>query len=91
VDPSLQASLIGGLKDPTLDAVLDLGTRASGKLTLLDEILSELRNKGLKVLILFQVLQSDFYDPFLPVDSLGRTHLLCISWLLRAWLGDGRF
>ena len=55
MDRSLQASLIGGLTNPTLDAVLDLGTRASGKLTLLDEILSEFRNLGLKVLILFQV------------------------------------
>ncbi|CAN0898901.1 Helicase protein MOM1 [Linum grandiflorum] len=38
---------------PILDA-LDFGIKASGKLQLLDTMLNEIRNQGLKVLILFQ-------------------------------------
>ncbi|KAJ8441638.1 hypothetical protein Cgig2_025805 [Carnegiea gigantea] len=90
VDRSLQASLIGGLTNPTLDAVLDLGTRASGKLTLLDEILSEFRNLGLKVLILFQSVggsgrdsKGDILDDFLRLrfgsDSYEHVDSGCLT------------
>ncbi|XP_010689098.2 helicase protein MOM1 isoform X3 [Beta vulgaris subsp. vulgaris] len=51
VDPLLQSSLAEGL---TQEAVMNLGIRASGKLHLLDNILSEFKNQGRKVLILFQ-------------------------------------
>ncbi|KAG8658119.1 helicase protein MOM1 isoform X6 [Manihot esculenta] len=43
VDPLLQTSLI-----------LDVGIKASGKLQLLDAMLLEIRNRGLRVIILFQ-------------------------------------
>lgn len=52
MDPLLQSSLAEGL---TQEAVMNLGIRASGKLHLLDNILSEFKNQGRKVLILFQV------------------------------------
>ncbi|CAN6458271.1 unnamed protein product [Victoria cruziana] len=53
VDESLQNSLTAGFLQSEL---LDIGVRASGKLMLLDKILSEVRNRGLRVLILFQFI-----------------------------------
>lgn len=55
MDPKLQLSLTEGLSGGA-DAVMDLGIRASGKLHLLEKLLSELKNQERKVLILFQVL-----------------------------------
>ncbi|KAK9676594.1 hypothetical protein RND81_11G087600 [Saponaria officinalis] len=52
VNPSLRKSLLP--EHPSLDAALDMGVKASGKLQLLDKLLSEFRNQGLKVVILFQ-------------------------------------
>ena len=54
MDPKLQLSLTEGLSGGA-DAVMDLGIRASGKLHLLEKLLSELKNQERKVLILFQV------------------------------------
>lgn len=34
---------------------LDVGIKASGKMHVLDKMLSEIKNRGLRVLILFQV------------------------------------
>ncbi|CAN6458268.1 unnamed protein product [Victoria cruziana] len=53
VDESLQNSLTAG---SLLSEILDIGVKASGKLMLLDKILSEIKNKGLRVLILFQFI-----------------------------------
>ncbi|KAL2938417.1 Helicase protein MOM1 [Bienertia sinuspersici] len=50
-DLVLQRSLVGGLSS---DAMMDLGIKASGKLYLLEKLLSEFKNLELKVLILFQ-------------------------------------
>ncbi|GAB4842887.1 hypothetical protein Ancab_012866 [Ancistrocladus abbreviatus] len=55
VNPALQLSLT---KDHPVGDILDIGIRASGKLQLLDAILSELRNRGLRLLILFQSIGS---------------------------------
>lgn len=52
MDPSLQILLTKGLQEV---AFLDVGIKASGKLQLLDMMLVEMRNRGLRVLILFQV------------------------------------
>lgn len=52
VAPSLQSSVIKGL---TQDQVLEIGIEASGKLKLLYEILSKIRNLRLRALVLFQV------------------------------------
>ncbi|KAL9244340.1 hypothetical protein vseg_018127 [Gypsophila vaccaria] len=52
VNPSLRQSLLP--EHPSQDASLDMGIKASGKLRLLDKLLSEFRNQGLKVVILFQ-------------------------------------
>lgn len=49
---SLQNSLTKGL--PEIE-YLDVGINASGKLQLLDRMISEIKNRGLRVLILFQV------------------------------------
>ncbi|XP_058001369.1 helicase protein MOM1 isoform X3 [Hevea brasiliensis] len=51
MDPPLQTSLT---KDGTVSDILDVGIKASGKLQLLDAMLFEIRNRSLKVLILFQ-------------------------------------
>ncbi|KAF0911649.1 hypothetical protein E2562_011655 [Oryza meyeriana var. granulata] len=51
VDQSLQSSLTKG---HPLTAILDIGVRASGKLMLLDKMLKEFRNQGLRVLIVSQ-------------------------------------
>ncbi|XP_010262872.1 PREDICTED: helicase protein MOM1-like isoform X2 [Nelumbo nucifera] len=51
VDQSLQTFLTRGL--PEIE-YLDVGVKASGKLQLLDRILSEIKGRGLRVLILFQ-------------------------------------
>ncbi|KAF3782133.1 CHROMATIN REMODELING 4 protein [Nymphaea thermarum] len=56
VDESLQSSLTKGLP---LSEILDIGVRASGKLLLLDKILSEIKSRGLRALILFQA--GDFF------------------------------
>ncbi|KAL9253219.1 Helicase protein MOM1-like protein [Drosera capensis] len=53
VEPSLQPALTQGL---TLDEICNIGGKASGKLQLLDAILSELKDQGLKCLILYQGL-----------------------------------
>ncbi|XAR59731.1 DNA helicase [Bertholletia excelsa] len=52
VDQSLQGLLTEGL--PGIEYLLDVGIKASGKLHLLDTILSEIKNQGLRVVILFQ-------------------------------------
>ncbi|KAL5225839.1 hypothetical protein ABZP36_012478 [Zizania latifolia] len=51
VDQSLQNSLTKG--HPVTD-ILDIGVRASGKLLLLDKMLQEIKNQGLRVLIVSQ-------------------------------------
>ncbi|KAM0858099.1 hypothetical protein ACQ4PT_048039 [Festuca glaucescens] len=51
VDEMLQVSLIKG--HPVTD-ILDIGVHASGKLLLLDKMLREIREKGLRVIILSQ-------------------------------------
>nr|XP_029117149.1 uncharacterized protein LOC105033425 isoform X2 [Elaeis guineensis] len=51
VDELLQTSLT---KDLPAVNILDVGVNASGKLLLLDKILKEIKNRGLRVLILFQ-------------------------------------
>lgn len=51
VDETLQVSLIKG--HPVTD-ILDIGVHASGKLLLLDKMLREIREKGLRVIILSQ-------------------------------------
>ncbi|KAH9613949.1 hypothetical protein KSS87_011018 [Heliosperma pusillum] len=62
VNPSLRKFLLP--EQPPQDAALDMGVKASGKLLLLDKLLSEFRNQGLKVLILFQ-----------PVGGFGKDNL----------------
>lgn len=52
MDPLLQGALT---KDLPVVEYLDVGIKASGKLQLLDTILSNIRNRGLRVVILFQV------------------------------------
>ena len=52
VDLSLQSQLTQGLPEVEY---LDVGINASGKLQLLDRMISEIKNRGLRVLILFQV------------------------------------
>lgn len=51
-DESLQSSIN---KDLEVVEYLDVGIKASGKLQLLDAMLMEIKSRGLKVLILFQV------------------------------------
>ncbi|KAG1359754.1 hypothetical protein COCNU_08G012000 [Cocos nucifera] len=51
VEKLLQTSLT---KDLPAVNILDVGVNASGKLLLLDKILKEIKNRGLRVLILFQ-------------------------------------
>ncbi|KAK1290972.1 Helicase protein MOM1 [Acorus calamus] len=53
VDECLQNSLT---KDAPLSEYLDIGVKASGKLQFLDKILQELKNRGLRALILFQAI-----------------------------------
>lgn len=53
MDTSVQARLIAD-KHPH-DEILDIGIKASGKLQLLDVMLTEIKRRGLRVLILFQV------------------------------------
>ncbi|XP_028070607.1 helicase protein MOM1-like isoform X2 [Camellia sinensis] len=55
VDPSLKGFLNKGL--PVVE-YLDVDIKASGKLQLLDKILSEIKNRGLRVVILFQPIFS---------------------------------
>lgn len=66
MDWQLQASLAKGISQETMTEV---DIRASGKLHLLEKLLSELKNQKLKVLILFQVFNVDVLDLF----SLCRT------------------
>lgn len=56
VDPSVQSRLIAD-KHPAAE-VLDIGIKASGKLQLLDVMLTEIKTRGLQVLILFQLIGS---------------------------------
>uniref|UniRef100_A0A5B7AM86 Putative helicase protein MOM1 isoform X1 n=1 Tax=Davidia involucrata TaxID=16924 RepID=A0A5B7AM86_DAVIN len=51
VDPSLQGLITKGLPEVEY---LDVGIKASGKLQLLDMMLSEIKNRQLRVVILFQ-------------------------------------
>ncbi|KAI3882321.1 hypothetical protein MKX03_007962 [Papaver bracteatum] len=51
VNPSLQKTLMHGLLEPEF---LNVGIKASGKLQVLDTILSEAKKQGLRVLIIFQ-------------------------------------
>ncbi|XP_026424938.1 uncharacterized protein LOC113321242 isoform X2 [Papaver somniferum] len=51
VNPCLQKTLMNGLLEAEF---LNVGIKASGKLQLLDTILSETKNQGLRVLIIFQ-------------------------------------
>ncbi|KAM7259401.1 hypothetical protein ACFE04_015142 [Oxalis oulophora] len=60
-DESLGSYLV---KDLDASEYLGVGIRASGKLELLDTMLQEIKNQGLRVLILFQ-----------SIDSLGRDRL----------------
>ncbi|KAL5831110.1 hypothetical protein ACOSQ4_016464 [Xanthoceras sorbifolium] len=53
-DETLQSLLIKGKETE----YLDVGIKASGKLQLLDTMLSEMKNRGLRVLILFQTTQA---------------------------------
>ncbi|KAJ0966484.1 hypothetical protein J5N97_023401 [Dioscorea zingiberensis] len=50
-DHLLQSSLTKGV---ALSEYLDVGVKASGKLQLLDKVLQEIKNRGLRVVILFQ-------------------------------------
>ncbi|KAG9445638.1 hypothetical protein H6P81_011766 [Aristolochia fimbriata] len=52
VEPSLQTTLAKGVPE----ILLDVGINASGKLQLLDKILSEAKKKKLRVVILFQTI-----------------------------------
>ncbi|TXG58175.1 hypothetical protein EZV62_016004 [Acer yangbiense] len=67
VDETLQSLLI---KDKETE-LLDVGIKASGKLQLLDSMLSEMKNRGLRVLILFQAINGskmglgDILDDFI--------------------------
>ncbi|KAG6678574.1 hypothetical protein I3842_14G087500 [Carya illinoinensis] len=83
VDPSLQILLTKGLQEV---AFLDVGIKASGKLQLLDMMLMEMRNRGLRVLILFQSISGsgrnslgDILDDFLRqrfgLDSFERLEM----------------
>ncbi|XP_037495734.1 helicase protein MOM1 isoform X1 [Jatropha curcas] len=58
MDPQLQPELTKGRNAADF---LDIGIKASGKLQILDAMLSEIRNKGLKVLILFKSCGSGKY------------------------------
>ncbi|KAK9691485.1 hypothetical protein RND81_09G199800 [Saponaria officinalis] len=60
VHPLLRIQLLS--EQPSQDAALDMGVKSSGKLLLLDELLSEFRNQGLKVLILFQPISGSGKD-----------------------------
>ncbi|KAH7669843.1 DNA helicase protein [Dioscorea alata] len=68
VDQLLQSSLTNGL---ALSEYLDVGIKASGKLRLLDKLLQEIKNRGLRVVILFQSIGDarnsigDILDDFL--------------------------
>ncbi|KAI4322283.1 hypothetical protein L6164_021994 [Bauhinia variegata] len=67
VEPSLQTLITEGLKEAEY---LDVGIRASGKLQLLDLMLTELKKQGLRGLILFQSIGisgrlGDILDDFL--------------------------
>jgi hypothetical protein len=55
MDPSLQISLT---KDSKEADILDIGIKASGKLQLLDAMLFNIKERGLRVLVLFQVHDS---------------------------------
>ncbi|GMG98857.1 hypothetical protein Nepgr_000697 [Nepenthes gracilis] len=59
MNPSLQLALT---KDRPVGDLLDIGVKASGKLQLLDVILSVLKNRGLRVLILFQSIRGSGKD-----------------------------
>ncbi|XP_059430737.1 helicase protein MOM1 isoform X2 [Corylus avellana] len=59
VDPSLQVLLTKGLQEVEY---LDVGIKASGKLQLLDMMLMEMKNRGLRVLILFQSISGSGRD-----------------------------
>ncbi|XP_035545868.1 helicase protein MOM1-like isoform X2 [Juglans regia] len=83
VDPSLQILLTKGLQEV---AFLDVGIKASGKLQLLDMMLMEMRNRGLRVLVLFQSISGsgrnslgDILDDFLRqrfgLDSYERLEM----------------
>ncbi|KAG6629446.1 hypothetical protein CIPAW_14G085200 [Carya illinoinensis] len=83
VDPPLQILLTKGLQEV---AFLDVGIKASGKLQLLDMMLMEMRNRGLRVLILFQSISGsgrnslgDILDDFLRqrfgLDSFERLEM----------------
>ncbi|GAB2285063.1 hypothetical protein Dimus_019519 [Dionaea muscipula] len=61
LEPSLQPALTKGC---TLDDLYDIGGKASGKLQLLDAILSELKIRGLRFLILYQ-----------PIGGVGRDNI----------------
>ncbi|XP_072965441.1 uncharacterized protein [Typha angustifolia] len=61
VDQSLQSTLS---KDRPIAEILDVGVNASGKLLMLDKILQEIQNHGLRVVILFQ-----------SVGGVGRNHI----------------
>ncbi|XP_068653184.1 helicase protein MOM1-like isoform X1 [Aristolochia californica] len=52
VEPSLQTTLAKGVPE----ILLDVGINASGKLQLIDKILSEVKKKMLRVVILFQTI-----------------------------------
>lgn len=66
VDPSVQKLLI---KDLQVVQYLDVGIKACGKLQLLDKLLFELQNRGLRSLIMFQVsLSSEYSDQITQIN-----------------------
>ncbi|KAL7198220.1 hypothetical protein ACSBR2_020685 [Camellia fascicularis] len=58
-DPLLRGVLAKGLSEVEF---MDVGIKASGKLQLLDTILSEIKNRGVRVVILFQLISGSGRD-----------------------------
>ncbi|KAI7990761.1 Helicase protein MOM1 [Camellia lanceoleosa] len=58
-DPLLRGVLAKGLSEVEF---MDVGIKASGKLRLLDTILSEIKNRGVRVVILFQLISGSGRD-----------------------------
>ena len=80
MDTSVQARLIAD-KLPA-NEILDIGIKASGKLQLLDVMLNEIKRRGLRVLILFQVMCSSRLLVLASSPPIYTCGYLCI---LRYW------
>lgn len=63
----MQTTVANGLPETEY---LDVGVNASGKLQLLDKILIEIKNRGLRVLILFQACDLLITPFFVFLDFL---------------------